>query len=241
MNGRIGTLYAVGVGPGEPELPPVRAVRVLREVDRVFAAGHERSGRSRALEAARPHIPPATPVEVIGFSHTFQGLETRRVHRGLAPRIAACLREGRSAAFLTLGDPSTYSTFSYFLEALREVLPDVPLEVVPGVTSFAAAAAAAGVPLAEGDEGFAVVSASRGLEPVRRALDAVENVVILKPYRNTAAVCDLLEARGLASRTLYASRCSLPGALTRWGVDHAREDTEYLSLFLVKGGGGPRP
>ncbi len=241
MNARIGRLYAVGVGPGDPELLTVRAVRVLREVDRVFAAGHERSGRSRALEAARPHIPPDTPVEIIGFSHTFQGVETRRVHRSLAPRIAESLSRGRSAAFLTLGDPSTYSTFSYLLEALREVLPEARVEVVPGVTSFAAAAAAARTPLAEGDEGFAVVSASRGLEPVRRALDAVENVVILKPYRNTAAVCDLLEARGLARQTLYASRCSLPGALTRWGVDPARGQLEYLSLFLVKGGGGPKP
>ena len=232
---QLGTLYGVGVGPGDPELMTLKAVRVLREVDAVFAAGHERSGRSHALEIARAHVPPGCPVEVLAFRHTFEGVESREAHRAHARAVARVLREGRSAAFLTLGDPLTYSTFTYLLEALRDLEPDAPVEVVPGVTSFAAAAAEACIPLVEGDESLAVVSAARGTGALERGLEAAENVVVMKPYRNTGAVCRVLETRGLGPGTWFASRCSRPGSRVDQGLEAARSpDNGYLSLFLVK-------
>ncbi len=232
---RLGTLYGVGVGPGDPELLTLKAVRVLREVDVVFAAGHERSGRSHALEIARAHIPPGCAVEVLPFRHTFEDVESREAHRAHARVVARVVRSGRSAAFLTLGDPLTYSTFTYLLEALQDLEPGAPVEVVPGITSFAAAAAAALVPLVEGDESLAVVSAARGTGALERGLEAAENVVVMKPYRNTGAVCRVLEARGLAPGTWFASRCSQPGSRVDRGLGAARSPGNgYLSLFLVK-------
>ncbi len=231
----LGTFYGVGVGPGDPELLTLKAVRVLREVDVVFAAGHERSGRSHALEIARAHIPPEAAVRVLPFRHTFEDVESREAHRAHARAVAEVLRGGRSAAFLTLGDPLTYSTFTYLLEALRELEPGVPVEVIPGITSFAAAAAEACIPLVEGDESLAVVSAARGTGALERGLEAAENVVVMKPYRNAGAVCEVLEARGLGPGTWFASRCSRPGSRVDRGLDAARSpDNGYLSLFLVK-------
>lgn len=238
----LGTFYGIGVGPGDPELLTLKAVRILQEVDVVFAAGHERSGRSAALAIARPHLRPDCPVVPLPFRHTFEDVRSRQVHRDHARRVVETLRRPASAAFLTLGDPMTYSTFTYLLEEVRALEPRVPVEVVPGITSFAAAAAEARTPLVEGDETLAVVSAARGTEAVERALAAADSVAVLKPYRNTAGVCDLLEHRGLGDRVVFASHCTRPDAVVARGVAEARARANgYMSLFLVRARGDRNP
>lgn len=234
---RIGTLYGIGVGPGDPELLTLKAARVLGQVDVVFTSSQARSGRSLALEIAQPHLPPGGEVIALSFDHTFEGVASGAAHRANAERVLDVLRRPASAAFLTLGDPMTYSTFTYLLRALRELAPEVPVEVVPGITSFAAAAAAAVEPLAEGDESLTVVSAARGAGRLDQALDLSENVVVMKPYRRLAEVCELLEAKGRGHQALYALRCTQPGELLLRGTTAARESgTEYMSLFLVRRG-----
>ncbi len=231
----FGTLYGVGVGPGDPELITLRAARVLREAAVVFAPTQARSGRSVALEIAQPHIPRDAEVVPLTFAHTFDGIESRDAHRQAAREIVAVLRRPASAALLTLGDPMTYSTFTYVLDAVRELAPAAPVVVVPGITSYAAAAAEALEPLAEGDGSFAVVSASRELAPVERALEAADRVVVMKPYRNSRAVCDLLDRRGLGDDTVFAADVSTPGARSVRGTAAARKlGARYLSLFLVR-------
>ncbi|MBE0618516.1 MAG: precorrin-2 C(20)-methyltransferase [Proteobacteria bacterium] len=237
----IGTLYGVGVGPGDPELLTLKAARVLGEVDVVFTSSQVRSGRSLALEIAEPHLTPGKEVVALPFEHTFEGVASGAAHRANAERVLEVLRRPASAAFLTLGDPMTYSTFTYLLRALRDLEPRVPVAVVPGITSFAAAAAAAVEPLAEGEESLTVVSAARGPGRLAQALDLAENVVVMKPYRRLAEVCDLLDARGRGEQALYALRCTRPGERLLRGTDAARESgTEYMSLFLVHQAEGPR-
>jgi precorrin-2/cobalt-factor-2 C20-methyltransferase len=235
----LATFYGLGVGPGDPELLTLKACRVLREVDVVFTSAQERSGRSLALEIASPHLAPGREVLPLSFSHTFEGVEDGRAHRENAARVLDVLRRPASAAFLTLGDPMTYSTFTYLLSALRDLEPAVPVEVVPGITSYSTAAAAALTPLAEGNESLAVVSAAQGTGALGVALDAAENVVIMKSYRRAGEVCDLLEARGLGRRTVFAAECSRPEALVVRDLAAVRTmPRRYMSLFLVKRGNG---
>jgi len=234
----IGTLYGLGVGPGDPELLTLKAARILGEVDVVFTSAQANTGKSLALEIARPHLRGSQQIVPIPFSHTFEGVANGEAHRANAVRVLEVLRRPASAAFLTLGDPMTYSTFTYLLAALRAEQPDVPIEVVPGITSFAAAAAAAQIPLTEGDETLAVVSAARGAERVEKALGLAENVVVLKSYRHAEEVCRLLEARGLAASTIYSVACSRPEGFTVQGLDAVPRDANpYMSLFVVKRGG----
>lgn len=233
----LGTLYGVGVGPGDPELLTLKAVRVLREADVVFASTQERSGKSLALEIASPHLPPGREVVPLAFPHTFRGVEERQTHRAHARTVLEALRRPASVAFLTLGDPMTYSTFTYLLEALRELVSDLPVLVVPGITSYSASAAEARVPLAEGDEGLAIVSAAKGTARLRSALDGFENVVVMKPYRHIAKVCDVLEERGLTDQALFCVECSRPGGMILRDLREVRAlPRRYMSLFLVKRG-----
>ncbi len=233
----LGTLYGVGVGPGDPELLTLKAARILREVDVVFASAQMRSGKSLALEIASPHLPPGCEVVHLSFSHTFESVEDRHVHRENAGRVVEVLRRPASAAFLTLGDPMTYSTFIYLLEAVREAEPSVQAEVVPGITSYSAAAAAALEPLAEGDETLSIVSAAQGTARLEEALGASENVVVMKAYRKASKVCDVLEAQGLAEGTTFTTECSREGAILLRDLDAVRRlPNRYMSLFLIKRG-----
>lgn len=240
----IGTLYGVGVGPGDPELLTLKAARILSEVDVVFTSAQERSGRSLALEIAGPHLAPGREVIPLPFAHTFEGVASGEAHRANAARVLEVLRRPATAAFLTLGDPLTYSTFTYLLAAVRDLEPAVPAEVVPGITSFAAAAAANLEPLAEGDESFTVVSAARGTERLERALELSESVAVLKAYRQKDRVCDLLETRGLDDEVTFAVGCTRPDGVATRGTAAIREvPTAYMSLFLVRRrpeGGPPR-
>ncbi len=233
-SGALGTLFGVGVGPGDPELLTLKAVRVLVQADVVFTSSQARSGKSLALEIAQPHLPPGKEIVALPFEHTFAGVESGDAHRANAERVLAVLRRPASAAFLTLGDPMTYSTFTYLLRELRQVEPSVQVEVVPGITSFAAAAARACEPLAEGDESFTVVSAARDIGRLEEALSLSENVVVMKSYRNLEAVCGLLEREGRDADALYTVRCTRPGEKVLRGTDAARQSgPEYMSLFLV--------
>lgn len=235
---QMGTFYGVGVGPGDPELLTLKAVRTLNEVDVIFAAGHERSGKSLSLEIIRPHLKPDARVTPLHFPHTFGSVEGREVHAQAAGKILDALMRGQSAAFATLGDPMTFSTFTYVLDALLELEPAAPVTVVPGVTSFAAAAAATLTPLAEGDETLTILGAARSGAYFDEALAHSDNVVVMKPYRRTNEICDRIEAAGLAGHTWHCIECSRPTEKLTRGLAEARSGGKnYMSLFLIRKGG----
>ena len=121
------------------------------------------------------------------------------------------------------------------VEAVRDQAPEVPVEVVPGITSYSAAAAEALVPLAEGDENLCIVSAAQGADRVARALDLSDNVVVMKSFRNKGEVCDLLTSRGFSGHTVFAAECSRPGAVLLEDLSEIRALLCcYMSFFLVK-------
>jgi len=234
-----GILWGVGVGPGDPELMTLKAVRVMNGADTVFAAANERNDGSLALEIARPHLRGNANVVSLPFPHTFDSVDGRAPHRDAAKTVLKALEDGKSAAFLTLGDPMTYSTFSYVMEAVKAENPDQEVRVVPGVTSFAAAAAAALLPLAEGDETLAIVGASRSTSKLKLALKLADSLVVMKPYRNARMVCDLADEAGLGEDLLLCAECSRPTEQVVRGTKKALENLgRYMSLFLIRRGKG---
>ncbi len=203
-----GTLFGIGVGPGDPELIPVKATRILKTVDVVFTAASSRNEYSLAVEIGRPYIPEQTPIEKLDFPMC----KTREVkeeawHQNAA-RIAAVLEEGKSAAFLTLGDPLTYSTYGYIIRFLKAHWSHLPIQTVPGITSYQAAAAAVNQPLVEGEESLLILSGVHGGDRFRSLAQKPDNVVFLKAYRNVDGICDALRDSGMAAGSLAVSDCS---------------------------------
>ena len=234
MSVAYGKLYGLGIGPGDSDLLTLRAARVLGEVDVVFAAASTRNDYSLALRIAAPHLKADIRVERLSFPMTKNQSALHAAWEKNADQVETVLAAGKDAAFLTLGDPMTYSTFIYLLRALKARGAASRVEVVPGVTSYHAAAAKAQTPLAEAGQSLAVISGTTDKAALTKALAAVDNAVILKAYRNFRDIRQTLEELGLAGDAVFVTRLGLEGELIVTGLDKAPESPHYFSLILVR-------
>ncbi len=231
----MGTLYGLGVGPGDPGLLTLKAVEVLDRVEVVFAAGSSKNHYSRALEVVREHLRPGCSVERLPFPMTRQKQALQRAWQENAARVLAVLQQGIDAAFLTLGDPLTYSTFIYLMRTLRDLEPGAPVVTVPGVTAFAAAAARLNLPLAEGDEALMVVPGVSGSQEVARLATCGDNLVILKAYRNYDEIIDALAEEPHCFDSQAASNVGLPEeSLAPKAASQKGTAMPYLTTVIAK-------
>lgn len=230
----LGTLHGVGVGPGDPELLTLRAARLLGEAAVVFAAASSKNDYSVSFSIVGPHIGEHTTVERLDFPMTRDKNRLEAAWNLGARRVLGVLETGRDAVFITLGDPMTYSTFLYLARTLRALRPDVRLSVTPGISSVQAAAAAAGMGLAESAGNFAVLSGVDDPERLRRSLEAADTAVILKAYRTYPALRALLIDMGLADKAVLVSRLGLPGQAVVRGLGDESVIPPYFSLILVQ-------
>ncbi|MGD9609423.1 MAG: precorrin-2 C(20)-methyltransferase [Desulfovibrionaceae bacterium] len=229
-----GTLYGIGVGPGDPELLTLKAARILGEVGAVFAASSSKNDHSIAQAIVAPHLAPDVPVLRLAFPMTRDQAALDAAWQVNAAAMAEVLAAGRDAAFITLGDPLLYSTFGYVLPLVAQLIPGLETVVVPGVTSFQAAAAATGTVLAASSENLLVASGVDSPERLRQSLATADNAVILKAYRNFPRLRSLLGDMGLASGTTFVTRLGHDGEAVERDLAKAPEAPHYLSLCLVK-------
>jgi len=229
-----GTLFGIGVGPGDPDLITLKAAKVLRQVDAVFAAASTKNGYSLAEEIASTHIKEGVRLVRLGFPMTRDRKRLRTAWEENACTVVYALRKGKDAAFVTIGDPMIYSTFGYIMRTIRERYPDIPIEIIPGITSYQGAAAAAGEILAEAEESFTIISGAMGAKKLREVIDHTDRVVMLKVYREYKEIMDALDQLDLLKGSVLVSRCGLDGERIvknlEDGIDSA---PPYLSLLLI--------
>ncbi|MBC16423.1 MAG: precorrin-2 C(20)-methyltransferase [Desulfovibrio sp.] len=231
---RQGTLYGIGVGPGDPELLTLKAVRALGEVDVIFAASSTKNDYSTAYGIAKPHLKPGVEVINLGFPMTKDQDELEAAWDKNAQIVSEVLKRGDNAAFITLGDPLTYSTYGYLHRTLLKMDPSVKLEAIPGITSFHAAAAKIGLVLAESKESLLITSGVTDDESLERQLDVADNAVILKAYKNFEAIRGTLEKMRLNDKTVLVSRLGMDGESILMDIKDAPKTPHYFSLALVK-------
>lgn len=231
---RYGTLYGIGVGPGDPDLITLKAVKTLKAVDVVLAAASTRNEASLALSIASPHLREGAEVLRLDFPMTRDQTVLDAAWKKNADVVAGILGQGKSAAFLTLGDPLTYSTFGYLLRTLNGLLTEIPVEVVPGITSYQAAAAHTGRVLVESGESLAVVSGVAGEEELTRALSGAQCAVILKAYKNMPVIKKVLAKLGLTDASVFVTRLGHEGQEVIQSLDDVPEKPSYFSLILVR-------
>lgn len=235
MNGKIGTLYGIGVGPGDPDLIPLKAVKALQRVRTVFTASSTKNDYSLAVTIAAPHLQEGAVVRALPFPMTRNLEAKKRAWADNAAAIAGALETGEDAAFLTLGDPLTYSTYGYVVRALAEGHGHLPVVTIPGITSYQASAAALNEPLVEGDESLLIMAGTRGTERIRSLNGEAENVVILKAYRNVGDICEALEEARLLEGSRGVVRCTMPDQeLVRDVRRLAKRDPNYWTLIIAK-------
>lgn len=236
----LGTLFGIGVGPGDPELLTIKAAKILREVSCVFAASSSQNDYSLALGIVREHLAAETTVDKLEFPMTFRPDQLEEAWQANCEKVAEILEEGKNVAFLTLGDPLTYSTFAYLMRKVRKRLPEVNITVVPGITAFQAAAACAKEPLVEGEESIAIISGAKGADRLKDAVNVAENIVMMKTYKRFPQILAGIREQGLQDRCFFVSRCGLDGQVVERDFDRlAAMDgpPHYLSLMIIKKNG----
>jgi precorrin-2/cobalt-factor-2 C20-methyltransferase len=179
-----GILYGVGVGPGDPELIPLKAIRVLRSVDIIFTASSSKNDCSLALSIAKPYLPEQVPIRRLPFPMTFDSSDKMKAWEEHTRTMIRELEAGYTLAFLTLGDPLTYSTYGYIAKNMRRLAPHLKLETIPGITSYQACAAAINTPLVEGEEKLLILSGAKGGQGLGSLAREIDNVVFLKAYKH---------------------------------------------------------
>lgn len=235
MKKQIGKLYGIGVGPGDPDLLTLKAVKVLQRMAVVFTAASSKNDYSLALEIARPHIPADARVHPLAFPMT-RDVDAKQAAWGAnAAIVGDYLMQGQDAAFLTLGDSLTFSTFGYLLRQIESRYPEVAVETVPGITSYQASAAALNMPLVEGEESLLVLSGAEGGDRLREQSCKPDNVVFMKAYRNVPSICAALDEAGMLSHAAGVVSCSQPGEeLIRDVSALLDREPNYWTLIIAK-------
>ena len=229
-------LYGIGVGPGDPDLITLKAVKVLAQARHVFTASSSKRSYSLALSVARRYLPPEVEVEFLKFPMTKERKALVKAWEENAQQVVEVLRQKGEAVFLTMGDPTLYSTFGPLARAVKALWPEVELRLIPGVTAAQAAASRLGISLAEGEEGFAIISGLSKTETISRLRKAGISLAIYKVYRRAEEVIQVLRENGELRNTLAISWCGFPKeAIYKNPEKISSRSLSYFTLFLVGG------
>ena len=225
-----GILYGVGVGPGDPELLTLKARRIITQAD-VIAVPDKGAGEKTALGIVAPLV-EGKPLLLCDAPMVRDREQLEAAYRNNAERVMEQLDAGKTVAFLTLGDPTVYSTYLYTHRLVRAA--GYEARIVPGVPSFCAAAAELQMGLCEGSERLLIVPASH--RDVSDCLDTDANLVFMKAGKELGALRERLREAGLLENASLAANCGMEGEVLCPRLSELEEDTGYFSLVVVKRG-----
>ncbi len=230
-----GVFYGVGLGPGDPELITVAGARVLRQADGIFHPASMGSDQSVSLAILGALNIPPEKVEAVSLCMGRDRTQSLAAYREASQRIADRVGCGESVAFICEGDPFFYGTFIYLYEALRLHHPDVPVKIIPGISSVFYAAGKAGKPTARQDERVAILPSLASEEELERMMEQFDTVFLLKLTRSYATAYSYLQRKGMLGHAVYLEKIGTPQErierdLTR--VD--AKDLRYFSMLMIR-------
>lgn len=231
-----GRLIGASLGPGDPELITRRAWAALQSGARWLypVKKAEESSYALAIVERGGIAVPADAVELV-FPMTRDADILAKAWARAATQTVELLASGRDLVFLVEGDASTFATFGHLARVVRELAPEVDVETIPGVSSFAAAAASTGTTLAEEDETFAIIPAAYGVGVIDHLLDEFDTLALLKVKPLLDEILDLLERRDLLASSVFIEKVGSPQERIVRDVASLRgEKVNYLSLLLVQ-------
>lgn len=225
-------LIGVGVGPGEPDLVTVKGVKALQMADHVFVPVADTGEVGRAEATVVAHIDPAR-VTRLAFALTDDAARNSGAWDEAGLAVVAAIRDGGTAAFATIGDPNVYSTFTYLAQTVRELLPEVVIETIPGITAMQDLAARSGTVLLEGTERLALLPFTAGRQALATALESFDTVVCYKGGRAMADVLDVVRRAGRLEGAVYGARLGLDGEEIASASARGSSPAPYLSTLII--------
>jgi precorrin-2/cobalt-factor-2 C20-methyltransferase len=238
-----GKLFCVGCGPGDPNLLTLKAANIIRSADIIFCPTSRPGRESIALSIVKPLLSKrrkrAEIIDLI-FPMIKDKATLTETWRKNADQIAEKCSSGKKVAYLCVGDPSLYSTFTYIHKELRKRYADLSVEIVPGVASMFAFASQAKISLAEGDETLAIVPACYDLDRVKTTASACDTVIFLKDGRYFGSVIEMLKQSGFSDESLIAiaqdvsAEKEMVKVARLKDVSNSNPAEKYFSIMVVK-------
>jgi precorrin-2/cobalt-factor-2 C20-methyltransferase len=235
-----GTLYGIGVGPGDPELITVKGANLLNRCKHLFVPKARMKSESVAYAIIDRYVNGDTQLHELIFPMVTDKTELKKRWRESAEKIAEVLRTGSDACFVTLGDSLLYSTYIYLLRALKEVLPEAAVATVPGVTAFSNVAALTNFPVGEAKEPVTIIPSADDLEPLKKALKGRGTVVLMKIGKRLQPILEILEETGVMDDAVFVAYAGMEGERIETDLRKLKnrpEETGYLSTILIHIGG----
>lgn len=227
-----GILYGLGVGPGDPEMITIKALRIMKNADVIACPARGASpgtaGKTMspgtAYQIAEQACPEIAMKETLLLDFPMDKGDQSPAHQEAAERLIEKLREGKCVAFLTLGDPAFYSTFSYISDIIRAA--GYPVEMISGVTSFSAAAAKVLIPIASGEEPVMITTGE--------IVDFDGTLIVMKAGRNLRSLKEGITKSG---KTVYlVENCGMPDERVYSGISSIPDQTGYFSTLIIMKG-----
>ncbi len=227
-----GRFYGIGVGVGDPENITVKATKRLHEVD-VIVLPEAKSGEgSTAFNIVKEYVKPDVEQLFLEFP-MIKDVKARKVFRkNNANKINVELEKGKKVVFLTIGDPMTYSTYTYVLEHISD---DVEVETIAGITSFNSIAARLNIPLMVGDEDLKIVSVNRKTD-VYKEIENNQNLVLMKISRDFEKIKKAIIETGNKENAVIVSDCGKENEVFYWDIESVEEVPYFSTMILKKGG-----
>jgi precorrin-2/cobalt-factor-2 C20-methyltransferase len=231
----LGTLYGLGVGPGDPELITVKAFRKLKESPVIAYPKKQRGSKSYAQKIIEVYFQP-NEKEMLGlvFPMTKDPEILEKKWNETVESVWEKLQEGKDVAFVTEGDPLLYSTFIHMMRLMKERHPEAAIEVVPGISSVNGAASRLGIPLADGDEHVAIVPARDDYETMKKVIADNDCVIFIKVAKVIDLMLQILRELDLLHKASVVTKVTSDEEII-WKADELEgAELEYLTLMVVR-------
>jgi len=197
-------LFCVGCGPGDPELLTIKALNLIKEADVIFVPTSKSDKPSIALSIVAKYINKSTKIINLVFPMIKDKNSLKEYWKKNTSEISEMVRTGKKTLYLTVGDPSLYSTWIYIHRELKNNHKDIEIEIIPGITSIFAFAAESKISLVEGDEHLSVVPACYDLDKVKNTVKSSDTIVFLKDGRYFDNVINMLSETGFSDESQIA-------------------------------------
>ena len=236
------SLIGIGVGPGDPELLTVKAVKAIHNADIIMCPASNEDRPSIALSVVSSIIDKSKNQKIIKliFPMTKDKDVLKQTWKRNAKIMAETVLTGKNVVYLTVGDPFLYSTWIYMHKDLKENYPDMDISVIPGIVSIFTFAAKVGVSVAEGAEKVAIIPSCYDLSSVKEIAKHSESMIFLKDGRYFDQVIKVLKESGFPDDSIFAigqdlgTENEIIRKMTLGEVNDETLTTKYFSILVVK-------